>query len=334
MTFRIGRAWSFVALVCFWAFQARPAQAQASASTSAAAEALFEDAVRLMENKEHAKACEKFRASQEMDPALGTLLRLADCFDRIDKTASAWATFKEVSSLAAQQGQTERQRVADERVADLEARLSRVELRVAAKNQIKGLEIMLNGVRVPSATWNSSLPVDPGPQRVSASAPGRKPWQGSIDVPKGPSEVSLDVPALAQAPKRAQEDAKAPEAPSSGSTQRVIGYVVGGVGVAGLAASGVLAYRAHSLREQSLDQCQVEDSNACTAAGVELRRDAVSYARAANYPFFAGAALLAGGVALVLTAPSGASNRASSSRLTATVDPLSEHVTVRVEAAW
>jgi hypothetical protein len=143
------------------------------------------------------------------------------------------------------------------------------------------------------------------------------------------------VPALAQAPKRAEPGASgAPDEPSSGTTQRVIGYVVGGVGVAGLAASGILAYRAHSLREQSLDQCQVEDSNACTASGVELRRDAVSYARAANYPFFAGAALLVGGVALVLTAPSGTSNRASSSRLTATVDPLSERVTVRVEGAW
>ena len=332
MTFRIEKAGAFVALACFLAFETGPAHAQASASTSAAAEALFEDAVRLMENKEHAKACEKFRASQEMDPALGTLLRLADCFDRIDKTASAWATFKEVSSLAAQQGQAERQRVADERVADLETRLSRVELRVAPKHQTKGLEITLNGVRVPSASWNSSLPVDPGPQRVSASAPGRKPWQGSIDVPKGPSEVSLEVPALAKAPERPRPDA--PQETSSGTTQRVIGYVVGGVGVAGLAASGVLAYRAHSLREQSLDQCHVQDSNACTAAGVELRRDAVSYAHAANYPFFAGAALLAGGVALVLTAPSGTSNRASSSRLTAAVDPLSERVTVRVEAAW
>ena len=179
--------------------------AETGAASSAAAEALFEDAVKLVEAKDFSAACEKFKASQELDPALGTLLRLADCYDRDGKTASAWATFKEVSSLAEQRGQVDRKRMADERVTDLETRLSRLELRVAVKDPPKGFEIQLNGVTVPKASYNAALPVDPGLQEVRALAPGHEPWTGSIDVPKGPADAGLDVPALKLAPKKASD---------------------------------------------------------------------------------------------------------------------------------
>jgi serine/threonine-protein kinase len=324
-----------IALFATATLSSTTALAENGATSSAAAEALFENAVKLMETEDFSAACEKFKASQELDPALGTLLRLADCYDRDGKTASAWATFKEVSSLAEQRGQGDRKRMADERVTDLETRLSRLELRVAVKEPPKGFEIQLNGVTVPKASYNAPLPVDPGPQEVRALAPGHEPWTGSIDVPKGPADAGLDVPALKPAPKKAASDSTDAQArESDGSTQRVIGYVMGGVGIASLAVSGGLAYHAHSLREQSLDECRSDDSNACTPEGVELRDDALKFATAANYPFFIGAGLLVGGVTLVLTAPSSEPKRAGVPRFTASVDPISRRVGVRMETPW
>jgi hypothetical protein len=320
-----------VGLLAIVMLSSTPARAEAGAASSAAAEALFEDAVKLMEAEDFSAACEKFKASQELDAALGTLLRLADCYDREGRTASAWATFKEVSSVAAQRDQADRKRMADERVRDLETRLSRLELRVAGESPPSGLEIKLNGVSVPKASYNVALPVDPGSQEVHAAAPGHDPWTGSIDVPKGPADVALDVPALTPAKKRAS-DAQAEK--SDGSTQRVIGYVMGGVGIASLAVSGVLALRAHSLREESLDECSSDDSNACTSEGIELRDESLKYATAANYPFFIGSALLVGGVTLVLTAPSSEQKRAGVPRFSASVDPFSRRVGLRVETKW
>ena len=68
---------------------ARDAHGEPGAAEKATAEALFQQGTELMNEKQYAAACEKFAGSQQIDPALGTALRLADCNDRIGKTASA-----------------------------------------------------------------------------------------------------------------------------------------------------------------------------------------------------------------------------------------------------
>src|SRR5258705_3259626 len=59
----------------------------------AGAEALFRQGRQLLSEGKTAAACEKFAASQRMDPSSGTLLNLADCHAGEGKTASAWAGF-------------------------------------------------------------------------------------------------------------------------------------------------------------------------------------------------------------------------------------------------
>src|SRR6266536_1966365 len=133
------------------------AQADPTNNERAAAEALFQQATTLMGEKQYARACEKFEGSQQLDPALGTMLRLADCYDRVGKTASAWALFREAVSLARTRNESDRQRIATDRAADLEKRLSKIELRVDPKNAQAGLEIRLNGGAVPHASWDAPL---------------------------------------------------------------------------------------------------------------------------------------------------------------------------------
>src|SRR5438132_1600692 len=122
---------------------ASPVRADPSASERAAAEALFQQGTSLMQDKQFAKACDKFEGSNQLDPALGTMLRLADCYDRVGKTASAWAVFRESASLARTRNEGEREKIAADRAADLEKRLSKIELKVDAKNAPPGLEIRL-----------------------------------------------------------------------------------------------------------------------------------------------------------------------------------------------
>src|SRR6186713_2555584 len=82
------------------------ASAQADAQQKAAAEALFDEAYQLLAQGQYESACRRFEQSQEIDPGVGTLLYLGDCFERSGKTASAWATFREASSAALAAGQT------------------------------------------------------------------------------------------------------------------------------------------------------------------------------------------------------------------------------------
>lgn len=311
------------------------ARSDSGAAGSAAAEALFDDGVRLMESEHYTEACEKFRASHELEPQLGTLLRLADCFDRTGKTASAWALFKQAASTAKLRDQLDRERIASARAADLEGRLSRLWLRIAADDQPAGLELKLNGIKVPAATWNTAVPVDPGLQNVEASAPGFRTWAGSVDVPAGAGETSLEVPRLQVEPREPVLDrSPAPQRERPSSLQSTIGFISVGVGAAALLAGGVLAYRASELNDDSLAHCASDDANACTARGVELREDALAHARLATYPVVAGALLVAGGATLIFTAPSSRSDSARQSRLTASVSPWPAHLNLSLESQW
>src|SRR5687768_7618823 len=84
----------------------------AGASDKAAAEALFDQGVRLMKQNNFADACPKLEESDRIDPAVGTLLYLGECYERVGKTASAWATFREAASIANNSNQADRARVA------------------------------------------------------------------------------------------------------------------------------------------------------------------------------------------------------------------------------
>jgi hypothetical protein len=268
---------------------------------------LFEQASALVDQGRFPEACEKFAASQELDPGLGTLLYLADCYDRAGRSASAWALFREVQARSRRANQPDREQIAAERANALDAKLSRLELRVPPSRQVPGLELSLRGAVVPQASWNVALPVDPGPMRVEARAPGKKPWSLEIVVAPGPAARTVELPQLASAPQapslQATPSPALDRAPGS-STQRNAGLVLGGVGLVGLAVGGFFGYRAYERNKSSKAECRTEEPNACSAQGTSLREDAASAAKLSTIITASGAALVVGGATLVLTAPS------------------------------
>ena len=294
-----------------------PAAAEVSSAQRATAEALFQQAAQLMDQKRFSEACEKFAASQELDAGLGTMLYLADCYDQAGKTASAWALFRDAADTARRAEQPDRERIASERATNLEARLSKLELHVPAASRVPGLELRLNDAPIPSASWNAPLPVDPGAARLEARAPGKKPWAIELKIADGPAGQTAEIPALADAPRAMktegsalQQQQPAPVAPATGSTQRTVGYVMGAVGVVALAAGGFFGYRAYDLNKRSESDCRADDPNACTPSGAATRDDAKTAGALSTIATVSGGALIAGGLTLVFTAPSPVSSRA------------------------
>ena len=96
----------------------------ASAGTSQrAAEALFVDAKRLIEKGSYADACAKFAESQRLGPAPGTLLNLADCYEKNGQLASAWFAFRAATTASEQIGRTAWAEQSSARARLLEPRL-------------------------------------------------------------------------------------------------------------------------------------------------------------------------------------------------------------------
>src|SRR5882672_9354066 len=79
-----------------------PAQVQAHNEELARADSLFNAAKALLDSGQYVDACAKFAESKRLAPGLGVTLYLADCYERIGRTASAWTEFLSAEGLARQ----------------------------------------------------------------------------------------------------------------------------------------------------------------------------------------------------------------------------------------
>ena len=315
------RAWAVAALV-FAPAALLPSVAVAqpvlapSAQERARAELLFREARDLMTVEKFAEACPKFAESYQLDPAGGTLLNLAVCHEKEGKLASAWSEFLDTESLAKKEGQADREAYAHKKAEALLPQLSYLRVVVPPAAQVPaGLELRLDGSPIRKSSWGSKLPVDPGEHLVEATAPQHKSVAAKIVAEKGPAEQTFELSPLEPLVANASTPAVAPGPmvlaplpPAAeyipGQNQRLGGYITGGAGIVALGLGTIFGVRTLSLKSDRSAEC---DASGCSVAGVQADRDARSAATLSTVSFVAGGVLLAGGAALVLTAPSGTS---------------------------
>src|SRR5882672_3460193 len=157
---------------------ARPA---GGSSDPATAQVLFDQAKTLIVAGKIAEACPKLEESQRLDPALGTLLNLADCYERQGRTASAWNRFVEAESRARAEGHVDVATFARERSEKLARRLSKIVVE-SPLDAPPGIVIERDDVIVGSAELGVPIPADPGPHAIVAAAPGYKRWERRVNL--------------------------------------------------------------------------------------------------------------------------------------------------------
>jgi len=302
-----------------------------SPEEKATAEAVFEEGMRLIKQGNFAAACPKFEMSQRVEPAVGTMLYLAECYEKTNRTASSWAMFREAASLAETSGQVERMKTAQARAARLEPRLAWLTVDVSKEALVPGLQIRRNGALLAPELSGTESPVDPGEVQVEASAPGRVTYATKVKV-AAKGHVSVSIPALQAAPDAtpvatvapvvAHSESAPPPAgtPPSASTQpspapapakaehaSPLPWIVGGVGVAALGVGTYFGLRAISNADKARDLCPNGDCN--DPAGKTAADDAHTQATISNVSFVLGAAAVATGVVLYFTLPTKTSTR-------------------------
>ncbi len=265
-----------------------------SPQDAALAQSLFDEGRRSMIAGTFAAACPKLAESERLDPALGTLLNLAVCNERLGKTASAWAEYRDAESMAKREGRAEREAYAHERATAIEARLSHLVILRAPGNVDHGLEVRIDGDAMGEAAFGTAVPVDPGVHQIDVHAAGKKTWSATVTVAAMADRETIDVPALddvAEAPPPMVvqtaggplaiqlPSAPPPEQPrvrsaSHGPSQTAI-LTVGAIGLAALAVGAVAGTQAAVKWDDRRALCT---GDTCSPAGIDADRAAKRWA--------------------------------------------------------
>jgi hypothetical protein len=252
------------------------------------AEALFQEARELMARSDFARACPLLEESYKLDQGVGTLLAVALCHEGSGKPATALREFKEALRASVRTNRPDRVMLAESHVQELEATVSRIVVKPPSPEPT-GLSITLDDQLLDRATMLAGAPVDPGEHAVGATAPNAVAWRTRILVsPNG--KVQVDIPALAAT-------TVAPSTPPRASSSRTLGWVLGGVGVAGLGAGGVFGGLAFDANARSEDECR---GTLCSERGVDLNDEAKRNATIANVSAIVGGVVLGAGLYLLL----------------------------------
>ncbi|HLK40943.1 MAG TPA: hypothetical protein VKU41_29535 [Polyangiaceae bacterium] len=279
-----------------------PAPGSEGSDSTAAAQALFVEGRALVRDGRYAEGCEKLEQSRRLDPAPGTEINLADCFEKMGLLASAWLAFREAAATAQRFGRAQWAEKALERAHALEAVVPH--MTVTVDDPAPGTVVRRGGIRVDESTLGSPVPVNPGAYVVDAFAPRRRPWSTRVVV-EAATHVVLHVPPLVEEtadvkPVTAAEPRRA--AAARGSLQRTIAVGLLALSAVPVGMGAYFGLSAISHNHSAAALCPT--SPACTNPdAVRLTDEARQDAVASNVAFIAGGVLLAAAAGLFVTAP-------------------------------
>jgi hypothetical protein len=285
---------------------------------------LFREGKAAFERGEYETACPQLAESQRLEPAGGTLLALALCYEAWGKNATAWALFQEAEAVARRQGRADRERIAKQRVALLEPGLSYLTITVESSGD-EPVEVFLDGLRVGEAAYGARTAVDVGTHVVEARRGEELFFVRTVEF-VGKEEVSVTVPAppaesgdageatgavatpsparppaaRASGPVTAPPPATRPSSDQTGSgsaLQRYLPAALLGVGVASLLVGGYFGVRAFRSSNEVETQCPKDP---CSASLESVHESAKSDASVSTWLMSAGAVTAGVGTYLFL----------------------------------
>jgi hypothetical protein len=261
-----------------------PTRAQ-SANDKAKAEALFNEGMRLFNRGKFASACAKLEASVDLFSGIGNRGKLAECYERDGRTASAWRLYQDVEQQARRMNDDARATVAAQRALALESRLARLTIAPGPTVEVKGFAIQRNRVEQPPRLFHIAVPVDPGAIRIRASAPGYQSFGITVMIAEGESKT-VTIPPLALIPAK----------DGGLGTGRIVALSLVGVGaVSLLGGSTYVGWSARSRWADVPEACR-NGTSPCTAEDIAVGNEANRRANIANIMGAVGVAAVATGV--------------------------------------
>lgn len=324
---------------CTWAAepQSGTSSGVAGAQAKATAEDLYQQGMALLRQGKWSEAAAKLEESNRVDPAPGTTVNLADCYEHMGRLASAWTLFVDAATVFGRRNPPDpRGEKAKARAEALYPRLARLTLSVSESvRALPGVIVKRDGVEVGAAQFGTGIAVDPGPHTVEVNAPGKKAWRKEVKVEGDAASVTVTVGQLEDAPK---DGGAAPPSDDptggagsarSGQEQRnkLPGFLLGGVGVGGLAVGAGLIAMASGLQTQNRNEApqDVAGNPTCNrgavagedakCADLRVRADSINTLGNAGVGVLIGGGVFVASAAIYLLIPSKNAPETLSSRI-------------------
>jgi hypothetical protein len=283
----------------------------------AAAEWLFREGRTLMKKRDFLGACPKLEESLRLDPAVGTLMNLAECEERIGRTASAWQRWGAAADELPARDKRRETAIAHARALEKELARLVIELGPGAPANAR---VERDGILLGEASLGVALPVDPGLHWIVVTAAGREGRELQVRLDPGQQQVVEVEPGAPTPPPRVlprptgfyarpiaplgpPAEAVLDERPPPAARRR--GYLVTAAGLAALGAGTFFAVQAVRARSEARDDCvDVAGAQRCWAtAAPAIDRDRRA-SLLADVGFGAGAVATVAGVYMMFHRPS------------------------------
>jgi len=273
---------------------ARHAHAEPAADPKIAhADQLFAEGKALLQSN-LLQACDKFDQSLRENPAaIGTLLNVALCDEKLGRVASAFAKFSEARDRAKEQNLPEHQRAAEDHLATLAPDVPHIAFKLT---EALPETTLLVDDRVIAVDQISDVAIDPGERVVVVSAPARLPYRATIVVARA-EHKTIEIPALAKSV-------------TVRSSRRLIGKIATAAGVVVLGVGIGVGVHANSLYQQQFDSGMCTHTPTGDHCGVDGQRNtehALSLGDTGTIVGIVGGAVAVAGLVVWLTAPSSTS---------------------------
>jgi hypothetical protein len=299
------------------------AAAQSDETARRAARDLGNEGIELYEKGDYPNALDRLdRAYQVMSvPTLG--LWSARALEKNGLLVEASERYLAVTraEVAADAPDVQREAVRDaQREYDaLQPRIPTVTILLQAGETTAGVEISIDGQKLRAALLGVPIVLDPGKHEFQVTREGKQ-LHGEVDLVEGDRKrVELTF----KEPTSTTPDATSPVTPTNptttpvvgntgttadtgvghpGRTQRIAGFAVLGLGVAGLAVGGIEGATALN-KQDSLDAWCPNGRDQCLDGAQDIIDEYDSARTLSTVGFVVGGVAAAGGVVLILTAP-------------------------------
>lgn len=280
------------------------------------ADAKFKEGKKLSAEKKYGEACPAFEESMKLDPAIGTQLNIAKCYEDWGRLGKALVAYRAADKMA-RDAKDPREPKIKALIDELDSNVPRLTIKLPKQASSEGVVVKLDNKVI--TTLGESMIVDPGPRTIEWTVDGGAKKQKIVNIERGgDSEVTIDVPKDRVVKKQPTGEGNAAVASTTqpgaapGHTQRLGGLVLGGAGVIAIGVSSLMTLSARGQYNDALAMYCNNAKDMCDPMGLEQTHDARSTANTATVIFIGGAVAVAGGVALYLLAPKAASSSTES----------------------